>query len=279
MFRFKSRFLSLYKLSKYRVYYYLNLIKISKSANKHSTLTDIVHKKATLDSLRNKLKNNSEITLANIDQDGFIETLFDGLKFGSIYKKNTYTKRTNNEIKIVVLKNELLAIRKKYTSYQNFMMEAEILNLLEKNILVPKLIDINYAKLVSYLSFIPGDNLRLELYSKGARLLDSSPPNQLSNRKKWIFRILEARKFLKHKSYVEVRKKIFKEYLTLKKMGIEINDVKYGNVIINKSLDTVHFIDFDRSFYLPRYLRFLSNGNDTQLFKLHFFNLNNRSKI
>ena len=259
--------------------YHFKLIQISKTVSKYTLLREIVNDNSTLKSIRNDLKHKSEVILAKIDQDGFIERLFKGLNFSLVCKKSTYTKRINNEIKIVVLRDEVLAIRKKYSSHQNFMMEAECLNLLRRNMLVPKLLRIDYRNLVSYLSFIPGDNLRLELYSKGAKIIDSSPSDDLSKRQKWIFRLFEGRKILNNVSYNEVMKKILREYINIKKMGIEVNDIKYGNLIINRSLGTVHFIDFDRSFYLPKVIRFLSDKNDNSLFKLHFFNLGNRSKI
>ena len=202
-------------------------------------------------------RQSREVTIAEIDQDGFFMSYFGSIGNLPTVSRELFFKRNRFDIRLVILDGDV-CIRKDYKGNKMaFLSEVKALYLLRlSGCNVPSIIDVDFDNLVLYLSFILGSVIREELAKKGAILrdrdvIDFFANNKLTKREKVPARIEQGREKI-----TSVVDSVFVEYLRAELRKIHSarftwNDIKYGNIIIEKKTGRPYLIDFEKARYYP----------------------------
>ncbi len=247
------------------------------------TIKELGLSDATLGNIEHKLETEKEVFIADIDQDGFLHIPRgdDDIKGVPQVDKSHFMPRRRFKLQIVALDN-LVAVKKsfggKFMSRLHFINEIEILRKLAGKCNVPDILRVDYDNHVIHTSYISGAVLRAELAKRGAviydRDIDGNPYfEKLSPRDIYIKQIGEGRKHLSECVSKDFVDSIFRELKKCHGLGICINDIKYGNIIIHNTSNKPYLIDFDisHSFRHSRgYLYDTMRDRDIELFNLHF---------
>lgn len=248
--------------------------------------------------VKENLKKTREVVIANIDQDGFFLSRFGPIDGVPCISQENFLPRKRLPIDLVTV-DGLVGIKKNYrgptadvytgSSKQRkarlknyrllFLREMEALHFLTgAGCFVPAIIDVDFNNFSLTFSYIPGRVLREELASSGAMLRDRDVDeniqfNRLSPEARYLKRIEEGRKYLHQKVNEEFIDMLFDQLKKIHAAGFRINDVKYGNVIIEKKTGNPYLIDFETSEKLNglgQYLSCLLYDDDIRKFNLLF---------
>jgi serine/threonine protein kinase len=136
--------------------------------------------------------------------------------------------------------------------------------------------DVDFDNLRLTFSYILGAVLREELAKRGAVLRDRDVENNpdfkfLNAKERWLKRVQEGKRILYDVVDPKFVKSLFNEFKKIHASGFLMNDIKYGNIIIEKESGKPYLIDFElASDYrsLGRHFRILHDG-DIEQFNLH----------
>jgi len=222
--------------------------------------------------VKKSLEKTREVVIANIDQDGFYLSRFGPIDGVPCVSQEYFLPRKRLPIDLVTV-DGLVGIKKNYrgptadlsagSSKQRkarlknyklfFLREIEALHFLTgAGCFVPAIIDVDFNNFSLTFSYIPGKVLREELASSGAMVRDRDVDeniqfNRLSPEARNLKRIEEGRKYLRQKVNEEFIDTLFDQMRKIHAAGFRINDVKYGNVIIEKKTGNPYLIDFESS--------------------------------
>jgi tRNA A-37 threonylcarbamoyl transferase component Bud32 len=242
------------------------------AGNNAIRIEDIGLSEQSLQSLKEHLEKTQQVVIANIDQDGFFLSHFGPIDGVPCISPETFLPRKRLPMDLVTI-GGLVGVRKNYRNPMTdttagssrerkarlknykmlFLHEIEALHILTRaGCNVPVIMDVDFDMCSLTLSYIPGKVLREELASRGAILRDrdvdkNSQFNQLSpllrNRK----RIEEGKKLIRNVVSDEFIEKLFDQVRKIHSAGFRINDIKYGNVIIERNTGDPYLIDFESS--------------------------------
>jgi tRNA A-37 threonylcarbamoyl transferase component Bud32 len=222
--------------------------------------------------VRENLKKTRQLVIATIDQDGFFLSRFGPIDGVPCVSQENFFPRKRLPIDLVTI-DGLVGIRKYYRdpvtnsskgsskerkarlkNYKIlFLRELEALYFLTKaGCNVPAIMDVDFNNYTLTFSYIPGKVLREELASSGALLRDRDVDrnvqfNQLPTAARERRRIEEGRKYLRQRVNEEFCEKLRDQIREIHSAGFRINDIKYGNVIIEKKTGNPYLIDFESS--------------------------------
>ena len=248
--------------------------------------------------LKENLEKTKHVVIANIDQDGFFLSHFGPINGVPCISRENFLPRKWLPIDLVTI-DGLVGIRKNYwdqmtnpptgSSSQRkarlknykilFLREIEALYFLTRaGCNVPAIMDVDFKNFSLTFSYIPGKVLREELASSGAILRDRDVDknlqfNQLPLEARKFKRIEEGRKYLRHSINEEFIENLFDQVRKIHSAGFRINDIKYGNVIIEKKTGNPYLIDFESSenlIGLGHYLARVLYDDDVEKFNLLF---------
>jgi len=201
-----------------------------------------------------------EFVVAEVDQDGFFLPFIDKkyIEFLPLTSEEYFLKRERFKI-FLVISHGYLGIKKNYRGNKyRFLKELESLyKLSEKDVNVPTILDIDFNNLTIIISFIDGEVLREKLAEQGALIRDK----QVGKNSDYTYvkrkivagrRLKEGRRFLPKVIDKEVFLKLSQQLNEIHKCGIIINDIKYGNIIIENNTKEPYFIDFETATILEK---------------------------
>jgi len=248
--------------------------------------------------VKENLEKTKQVVIANIDQDGFFLSHFGPIDGVPCVSQENFFPRKRLPIDLVTI-DGLVGIRKNYRDQMTntskgssterkarlknykilFLREIEALYFLTRaGCNVPAIMDVDFRNCSLTFSYIPGKVLREELASSGAILRDRDVDknlqfNQLPPEARKFKRIEEGRKYLRHSINEEFIEKLFDQVRKIHSAGFRINDIKYGNVIIEKKTGNPYLIDFESSenlIGLGHYLARVLYDDDVEKFNLLF---------
>jgi tRNA A-37 threonylcarbamoyl transferase component Bud32 len=246
-----------------------------------SNISDLNLDNLTVIKIRSMIEKKEEIILADIDQDGFFLSRIGKIPGLPCIKKKDFQKRKRLQVQLVIYKG-LPGIKKHFKeNILGFFKELTALYHLGKlGCNVPALLNANLNNKSIICSFIPGLIVREALAKHGALLRDrdvDSKNNMFSQTEKnqmWLYRIKQGLAYIEDALSKEFCHQVVKEINKIHLGGFVLNDIKYGNIIIEKKTKKPFFIDFEYADYFPGVkksaMRLLSE-NDDYLIRLHFF--------
>jgi len=242
------------------------------------SLAELELNKQSFDIVCKKIKTNKEIVLGKIDQNGAIKSNYGSIKnIKSINEKN-YIDRKRFNIYLLII-NEKVGIKKCYgnnkTAFINEFIALKVLS--ENGCNVPMILDADFHDNSITISYINGIVLKSKLAKLGSKIFDDdfSTSFNNNNNKNWTKRINEGRKNLSKAIDEQFIYDIKNQLKMIHSNRIIINDIKYGNILIEEKTKKPYFIDFDYARYYPRINQRIFNSltdNDWHLFDLHFGN-------
>jgi serine/threonine protein kinase len=222
--------------------------------------------------VKEDLEKTRQLVIATIDQDGFFLSRYGPIDGVPCVSQENFYPRKRLPIDLVAVDGRV-GIRKNYRDQMTrpsegsskerrarlknykilFLREIEALYFLTKaGCNVPAIMDVDFDTYTLTFSYIPGRVLREELASGGAILRDRDvdgnvaftqlPPAARERR-----RIEEGRKYLRQRVDEEFIEKLFDQVRKIHAAGFRINDIKFGNVIIEKRTGNPYLIDFESS--------------------------------
>lgn len=210
-----------------------------------------------LERLNKLLQSQPEVVLADIDQDGGLLSYFGDIKGLATISREEYLPRTRYSLKVCAL-HDTIILKKQYNKNKiAFLNELSTLhNLALKGCDVPAIIDVDFENLQISTSFIPGYTIQEMLACHGALIRDRDiKQNMLLMSMMSKDRVNFYQKEGKRNLPFVINKQVLeKVYFLIKKSheaGIELYDIKYGNVIIEKNTGRPYLIDFDSSRRYP----------------------------
>jgi putative peptidoglycan lipid II flippase len=239
-----------------------------------------------LDRLRREAGSAREISLADIDQDGFLSSRVAVLRDVPTVSADRFAPRTRFELTVVDLSG-VLGVKKCFKGdVPAFVAELKASHDLRRaGCRVPPILDVDFQELTITFEYLPGPVLREELAKHGAVVRDrdvATHPSygKLPPRKQHAVRVEEGKAVLGRVIAAETVESLFAELKKIHAAGYVLHDIKFGNVILEESSGEPYFIDFDRARAYPqlnplafRFLRDRDYVKFNQLFgtqKLHY---------
>jgi len=226
-------------------------------------IDDLGLNKKGLDRIKKSLCNKTELVIGDIDQDGLIYSYYGPLNGVATTPKEDFLKKSRFELKLVVF-NNIVAVKKMFKGYKlNFLNALDAFyNLNLAGVRVPAILDIDFGSPSMTLSFIAGLNLEELLFRKGAKIRDRDMKKNknlvsLSQEQGWRYYIQEGRKVLLDAVDQQFIEDLFIKIKKNHRVGIELYDIKYDKVIIEKKTQKPFFIDFEST------RNFASSGKKT----------------
>jgi len=220
-----------------------------------------------------------EVLFAEIDQDGFLVSHFGPIRNSPIISNEDFLVRKGFKLEVVAI-DGYVGVKKDYRGNKlSFLTELKALHCLGlAGCNVPSIMDVDFDNLRLTFSYILGAVVREELAKRGAVLRDRDIENNpdfkfLNAKERWLKRVQEGKRILYDVVDPKFVKSLFNEFKKIHASGFLMNDIKYGNIIIEKESGKPYLIDFElASDYrnLGRHsLRILHDG-DIEKFNLHF---------
>lgn len=217
--------------------------------------------------------------LGSFDQDGYLYSPAGPIGDIPWIPEDQFLPRKKFFLDLVVL-NGLLAIRKNYRGQKfHFVSEIKALNRLSHaGCNVPAILDIDFDRLTSFLSFIPGKVLREEVAKRGAQIRDRDMEDTPSLTRRDVhavrlWRIEEGRRRLSQIIDSNFIKDCFQQIRLAHRAGVTSLDLKYGNVIIEETSKAPFLIDFENVVIFENQENLIFRNyrdNDIKAFNLHF---------
>jgi len=224
-------------------------------------------------------KRSHEVVIAEIDQDGFLLSHFGPIRNATTISEKHFLARKRYNLKVVAI-NGYVGVKKDYKGNKlSFVNEiAALYNLGIAGSNVPVIMDIDFNNITLTFSYILGPVLREELAKRGAILRDRDVVNiqdyaHLDRKEKQIKRIQEGKHVLYSVIDSQFVESLFIELNKIHASGFILNDIKYGNIIIEKRSGKPYLVDFDRAenySNLGRNSFGILRDKDIEDFNLHF---------
>ena len=203
--------------------------------------------------VQEKIKENKEVLIANIDQDGFFLSHYGPIDGVPCINKKKFLSRSKYLVDLIII-DGFVGIKKNYQRNAiSFLNELKILYTLSKaGCNVPSILDADFENNSLTVSYIPGSVLREQLAVKGSILRDKDVNKnpeftQLSPKAIRIKRIEEGKKFIHSVVDGSFIEKLYDQISKIHLANVFINDIKYGNIIIEKKSGDPYLIDFEQS--------------------------------
>jgi tRNA A-37 threonylcarbamoyl transferase component Bud32 len=240
-----------------------------------TSLEEIGVKKEGNENLYAEILRSPEYILGEFDQDGYI--LPNQVSIDSLPVVDDEHFLPRKKFKIYLISRFGIIGVKKYFDRNTFRFVNELkayLRLLGKNINIPSIMDVDFDYLSITFSFINGPTVRESLYNIGAVIIDhdvEARPELYTypDENRWLIQTEDKSASLYRVVDAQFVENIFQQVTKIHNCDIYINDVKYGNVIIEKSSKEPYFIDFetsrDLSIFGP-YIRKIMKDHETKSF-------------
>lgn len=202
------------------------------------------------------VENNRHRILGEFDWDGLLLSYIGVIPHQQLVTKDEFIPRTRNDLQLVDF-DGFLAVRKNYRgNFFPFVNELKCIHYLGGiGCNVPSILDVDFNSPALTISFINGITLKHEIVNQGVDILNRSFQllYGISPRDK------RARDFVIKKVYQVLNNIIDSQFVCqlseeVKKihtLGIILNDVKYGNIVIEQDLNKPFLIDFEMSRRYP----------------------------
>jgi tRNA A-37 threonylcarbamoyl transferase component Bud32 len=227
----------------------------------------------------NARQQSHKVELGEIDQDGFLLSKVGTISNVPVVSQNQFVKRKRFGLRVVAL-GEYICVEKHYKGNKSsFVNEIEAhYHLGRAGCNIPVIMDVDFDNLTLTFSYISGPVLREELAKKGAVVRDrdieeNSELTHSGRRKRVLNRVLEGRRVLNDVVDSKFIELIFAELNKIHEARFIWNDIKYGNIIIERQSGKPYLIDFDWALRFEELgkiaFRILSN-RDIEKFKACF---------
>jgi tRNA A-37 threonylcarbamoyl transferase component Bud32/SAM-dependent methyltransferase len=202
---------------------------------------------------------NEEITLADIDQDGFLRPRFEQLWAAPCVDANAFLPRGRFEL-AVVDRDGWIGARKDFRgSKLAFVNELEAaLDLAAADCHVPAVLGVDFERLSITFAYINGAVVREALAQAGAPMRDRDlRPRRvpLASRRIEQERRAAGRRLVDRVLDHETIARVGKGLLAIHRAGYTLEDVKYGNIIIEAMTSTPYFVDCELALPLRQFPR------------------------
>jgi hypothetical protein len=202
-----------------------------------------------------------EITLADIDQDGFLCPRFKWLWAAPRVDADGFLPRDRFELTLVD-RNGWVGVRKNFRGNK-----AAFVNELEATLLlaaagcnVPAIVGLDFELLAITFAYIDGIVVREALAQAGAPMRDRDVTPARSRIGTGIMsyrrdeeRIVAGRRLIDKVLAAETIARIGDSLLAIHRAGYTLEDVKYGNIIIEATTNAPYFVDCERALPLRRF--------------------------
>lgn len=208
--------------------------------------------------LLKKKQRLHEVVIAEIDQDGFLLSHFGSIRDTPTISEEQFLKRKRFRLKVVAIDGQV-GVKKDYSgdklSFVNEIKALHHLGIAGCN--VPAIIDVDFDALTLTLSFILGPVLREELAKRGAILRDCDVDNNpdyahLTPKERQLKCIQEGKRVLYDVIDSQFVENLFTQLSKVHAYGFILDDIKYGNIIIEKGSGEPYLIDFDFATDYPK---------------------------
>lgn len=196
------------------------------------------------------------VYLGEIDQDGYIFGDYEGLSKIPLVPRESFMPREKFKISLVVV-GGYVGVEKWYGNRKREFL-SELSTLLKFNELgfnVPAVLDYDLDKRTLTMSYVHGDVLREALARKGARLLDRQLGKQSehpASERKLVEqkRVDEALRVMDQVIDAEGVAAIQEQICRIHEAGYVLVDIKYGNIILEKTTGKPFLVDFESAILL-----------------------------
>jgi tRNA A-37 threonylcarbamoyl transferase component Bud32/SAM-dependent methyltransferase len=204
-------------------------------------------------------RSNEEITLASIDQDGFLCPRFEQFWDAPCVDADAFLPRDRHEL-TVVDRDGWVGVRKNFRGEKiAFVNELEAaLDLAAAGCHVPAIFGVDFERLSITFAYINGVVVREALAQAGAPMRDRDvQPDRakLGDRRIQQERRAAGRRLVDKIVDPKTITRIGETLLTIHRAGYTLEDVKYGNIIIEATTNTPYFVDCERALPLRQFSR------------------------
>jgi len=244
---------------------YVGLIE-AREPHRRTGLERLQLNKGQFSEIERQLCDTGEVQIATIDRDGLFLSHIGPLRVVPETSEEAFLAREPNYLSMVYT-HEGVTIKKSYRpNADRFLKELKVLSALNAaGCNVPELIAADFEQLTLTMSFVRGCVLREEMAQQGALLRDKDISRarsfQVCGKEANQHRINEGKRFL----YKVVDSKFVQQLRAqlgkLHEAGVIWGDVKWGNVVIEKTSGEPYLLDFELAHYYPsgnHILRWLS---------------------
>ena len=224
--------------------------------------------------------NSPEYILGEFDQDGYVLPSSELIYTIPVIDKEHFLPRKKFKIFLVSVYGRL-GVKKDYQGNTNpFLNELKVYSRLSgKNINIPSIIDVNFNLLSITVSYIRGPTIRERLYHIGAVIFDhdvqANPElNKIPNNNRWLIQTKNKSESLYRVIDSQFIENLWNEIKKIHDCDIYLNDLKYGNIIIETLSNKPYFIDFEISRDLSafgKYIKKIQKDQEMELFNNLFF--------
>ena len=226
-----------------------------------------------------------EITLADIDQDGFLRPRFERFWAAPCVDADAFLPRSRFEL-AVVDRDGWVGMRKDFRGSKiAFVNELEAaLDLTAAGCHVPAVLGVDFERLSITFAYINGVVVREALAKAGAPMRDRDvrpSRSPLAYRRIQQERRAAGRRLVDKVLDPETIARTGRALLAIHRAGYTLEDVKYGNVIIEGRTNTPYFVDCEGALPLRQfsrmttiYLRDRDADKLNQLFGINLFTAN-----
>ncbi len=232
-------------------YWRLNKEKVLKASEKKFKITidELGLNEQGLKKVKQLLKRNLEVEIGEIDQDGLLYSYFGPIKNIPTISEDRLLPKERFKIKLIVF-SKLVGIRKEFLGdKRTFIKTVEILyHLTFTKCSMAAILDIDFDKLTITKSYITGYNLQEKIAQKGARIRDydliKDGKEYLSPKEQIKLYLQEGKKYLLKTVSRGFTDRLFAELVKIHRAKIELYDIKYRDVIIERKSGNPFFVDF-----------------------------------
>jgi hypothetical protein len=206
-------------------------------------------------------RTNEEIVLADIDQDGLLSPRFEPFWDAPRVDANGFIPRGRFELRVVD-RNGWVAVRKNFRGDKvAFVNELEAtLDLKAAGCSVPEIFNVDLERLAITYAYIDGVVVREALAQAGAPMRDrdvapvrSPIANRIVSNRVRNKRIVAGRGLIENVLTAETIASVGEGLLAIHRAGYALEDVKYGNVIIEAATGIPYFVDCERALPLRQF--------------------------
>jgi hypothetical protein len=202
---------------------------------------------------------NEEITLASIDQDGFLYPRFEQFWLAPRVDAEAFLARERFELAVVDHDGWIGVCKNFRGSKIAFANELEAaLDLGAAGCQIPAILGVDFERLSITFAYIDGVVVREALAQAGAPMWDRDVrPDRAAfgDRRIQQERRVAGRRLVDKVLDGETIARIGKALLAIHRAGYTFEDVKYGNVIIEARTNTPYFVDCERALPLHQFPR------------------------
>jgi len=215
---------------------------------------------------------DQELVLADFDQNGLMASRFGKIAGVATISREEFMTRKGFPVLLVDI-NGRLGVRKEFRNRGRFAQELEaLLDLEGKDCPVPRLMNVDWERGALTITFVPGDVVRELLAEAGADIRDRDTDETYS-------RDIDRQRIRSGRDYVP--KVLTQRHLhrvasglnAIHEAGFVLEDVKFGNIILQAETGEPMFIDLERALpvaSLPGPLADHLREVDLRKFREHF---------